>query len=156
MRLGRVKGSGRVLLRGRWGSKGRPKMPQDPPRSPQDGPRSAQEGARKAQHPPRARQAICGGPGMVLGRSLGDLGSALGGLEVILGRPGAALVSPYSPSGLVTTPGLNPPPSKFDLKALLTSLHFSSLFLLRLGSLLGSLLEPFWRLSWLKFGPSCL
>ena len=41
-------------------------------------------------------------------------------------------------------------------KAILTSLHFSSLFLSRLGSLLGSILAPSWAPFWPKFGPSCL
>ena len=69
------------------------------------------------------------------------------------------MVSPYSPSGLGTV-------SRerllffFSLlklpKPLLTSLHFSSLCLLRLGSLLGSILAPSWAPSWLKFGPSRL
>ena len=85
----------------------------------------------------------------------------------ILGRPGGSgggpgdvlggSWSPLTPPAASEQPdGNQPSPSFSDFKPLLTSLHFSSLFLLRLGSLLGSLLEPFWRLSWLKFGPSCL
>ena len=42
------------------------------------------------------------------------------------------------------------------LKPYLTSLHFSSLFLLRLGSLLDSILAPSWAPFWLNFGPSRL
>ena len=51
---------------------------------------------------------------------------------------------PYSPSGLVTKPAAKPPPSQDSPKPYLNSLHFSSRFLLRLGSLLGS--------SWLPLG----
>ena len=54
------------------------------------------------------------------------------------------MVSPYSPSGLVTKPAAKPPPSQDSPKPYLNSLHFSSRFLLRLGSLLGS--------SWLPLG----
>ena len=68
-----------------------------------------------------------------------------GGCRRISGEgPWAVLVSPYSPSGLVATPNLKPPPSQDAPKPYLTSLHFSSRFLLRLGSLLGS--------SWLPLG----
>ena len=72
-----------------------------------------------------------------LSRLLGSLGGLLGSLGGLVGLLASSWVSPYSPSGLVTTPALNAPPSQDDLKPLLTSLHFSSLFLLRLGSLLG-------------------
>ena len=72
---------------------------------------------------------------------LGCLGAVLGGL----GRSWSGLGLPLlPPSGLVTTPTLNPPPSQVALKPLLTSLHFSALFLLRLGCLLGSISDPFW------------
>ena len=109
------------------------------------------------------RQALGGLEALTLGWSWGLLGAILKPFRWVLGSPGAVwealgvvLVSPSSPSGLVTTPGLNPPPSKFDLKASQTSLHFSSLFLLRLGSLLGSILAPSWAPFSLNFGPSCL
>ena len=68
----------------------------------------------------------------------------MGALRGFLCGLGAVLVSPYSPSGLVTKPPAKPPPSQDSPKPYLNSLHFSSRFLLRLGSLLGS--------SWLPLG----
>ena len=76
--------------------------------------------------------------------SWGHFESILGDLGAILGALGAVLVSPFSSSGLVTKPLAKPSPSQDTPKPYLNSLHFSSRFLLRLGSLLGS--------SWLPLG----
>ena len=75
---------------------------------------------------------------------LGRLGAILAGLGCFLGPLEPILVSPYSPSGLVTKPAAKPIPSQDSPKPYLNSLHFSFRFLLRLGSLLGS--------SWLPLG----
>ena len=85
---------------------------------------------------------------------------ALGGGVSLLKPLGVVLVSPSLPQRpRRNSRWLGPPFPPFffsDLKPLLTSLHFSSLFLLRLGSFLGSILDPFRRASWHKFGPNRL
>ena len=73
------------------------------------------------------------------------------------GRPGGHLglpLHPGRPRNELT--GINLHFFVSDPKAISTSLRFSLPFLLCLGSLLGSLLEFFGRLSWLKLGPSRL
>ena len=95
-----------------------------------------------------------------LGLLLGPLWTVLAALWTVLGRAWPVLGSHRSPltppAASEQTTATLPSPPFFDLKPLLTSLHFFFAFFFRLGSLLGSLLEPFGRPSWPKFGPSCL
>ena len=65
-------------------------------------------------------------------------------------------VSPPSPSGLGTSWPFSPPIFFSHPKPFLISLHFSSLFSFRLGSLLGSIFGPFGCPSWPKFGNKSL
>ena len=71
----------------------------------------------------------------------------LAGLEAILG-PLGTILSPLTPPAASEQSPVNASYFFFSLlklpKPLLTSLHFSSLFLLRLGSLLGSILAASW------------
>ena len=78
----------------------------------------------------------------------------------LLGRSWRPLVSPSLPQRPRTEHARNSlhfffSPLKLP-KALLTSLHFSSLFWSRLGSLLGSILAPSWGPFWPNLGPSRL
>ena len=80
--------------------------------------------------------------GSLLGRSVGSLLDGLG--------------LPYSPPGLVKTPGLNDSPNWFYVKPFLTELHFSSLFCSVLTTSWGVFWNPFGRPNRAKFGQSCL
>ena len=87
------------------------------------------------------------------------LGALLEGLGVVLGGDlGALLGLPLLPPRPRNSLAGNAFHFFFSLlklpKALLTSLHFSSLFLSRLGSLLGSILAPSWAPFWANFGRS--
>ena len=93
---------------------------------------------------------------LLLGRSwvvLGRSWAVLSRSWVVLGRSW----SPLTPPAASEQPGRIASYFYFSLlklpKPLLTSLHFSSLFLSRLGSLLGSILAPSWAPFWPKFGP---
>ena len=102
------------------------------------------------------REGFLGHPGGVQEASWGVLGLSGG----VLGASWEGLGLPFPPPAASEQTGRNSlhfffSPLKLP-KALLTSLHFSSLFLSRLGSLLGSILAPSWAPFWPNFGPSRL